>query len=226
MFLGDRGSRRRCLFVQMSGTASLATPTLLCHRQLGRLGALWVDPASWQGLAFDRALERLAAGVLLLCAGWAWVALSVTVGEAWRGLSPRPPRIVPEGLRRAVLAACGVALVTSGAGPALAAGGAPPRHGEASHGELSGLSALSGLPLPDRAVAPRRTAPARRNTVVVRRGDCLWSIARHDLAPGATSAEVAARWRAVYAVNRNVIGPDPDVIEPGQRLHLPRKGPE
>jgi nucleoid-associated protein YgaU len=73
-------------------------------------------------------------------------------------------------------------------------------------------------------VAPRRTPPPP-DTVVVRRGDCLWSIARHDLPRGATSAEVTARWRAVYAVNRPVIGPDPDVIEPGQRLRLPRKDP-
>jgi hypothetical protein len=225
VLLGDRGSRCRCLFVWVSGTATLAAPALLCHRQLARLGSLWADPASWQGTPFDRALQRLAAGVLLVCAGWAWVALSVTVGEAWRGLSPRPPRIVPDGVRRAVLAACGVALVTSVSGPALAAGGVPPRSGDVRHVELSGLGVLSGLPLPDRAVAPRRTPPPPSRTVVVRRGDCLWSIARHDLPPGATSAEVSARWRAVYAVNRHVIGPDPDVIEPGQRLRLPRKDP-
>ncbi len=62
--------------------------------------------------------------------------------------------------------------------------------------------------------------------VVVRPGDTLWAIAAADLAArGATAspapAEVAAYWPRVYALNRKVIGPDPAVIEPGQRLRLP-----
>ena len=34
-------------------------------------------------------------------------------------------------------------------------------------------------------------------------------------------AQTAAAWPDLYALNRDVIGPDPDVIEPGQRLLLP-----
>ena len=62
--------------------------------------------------------------------------------------------------------------------------------------------------------------------VEVRPGDTLWAIAAAALAargPTATPAlaDVAAYWPRVYALNRAVIGPDPAVIEPGQRLRLP-----
>jgi hypothetical protein len=57
--------------------------------------------------------------------------------------------------------------------------------------------------------------------VVVHRGDSLWTIARRHLGPGATDVEVAAAWPQWYATNRDVIGPDPDVLLPGQVLHAP-----
>ncbi|MFZ2013701.1 MAG: LysM domain-containing protein, partial [Nocardioides sp.] len=82
---------------------------------------------------------------------------------------------------------------------------------------------------PDRAVAPPRPTPPRpperAHAVVVRPGDSLWSIAAHDLGPGAGDAEIADRWHALYAANRGRIGPDPDLVEPGLRLLLPGKDP-
>ena len=57
--------------------------------------------------------------------------------------------------------------------------------------------------------------------VVVHRGDSLWTIARRHLGPGATDVEVAAAWPHWYAANRAVIGPDPDVLLPGQVLRPP-----
>lgn len=71
----------------------------------------------------------------------------------------------------------------------------------------------------------RNTAPAGDQrgptAVVVRRGDSLWAIAARHLAPGATDADVAAAWPRWYAANRKVIGPDPSVLVPGQRLVPP-----
>jgi nucleoid-associated protein YgaU len=91
---------------------------------------------------------------------------------------------------------------------------------------------LVGLPLPERPVAPAgsarsadprtvaaRTAVAR--TVVVRPGDCLWSIAARELPPDTSARAVTERWRAIYAANRNVIGPDPDRLVAGLRLVVP-----
>jgi nucleoid-associated protein YgaU len=57
--------------------------------------------------------------------------------------------------------------------------------------------------------------------VVVREGDSLWSIAARELGPAATNEAVAARWPDWYAVNRQVIGDDPDLIVPGQVLRIP-----
>lgn len=76
-------------------------------------------------------------------------------------------------------------------------------------------------PAPDRAPqAPRGTAPAGAE-VVVQRGDSLWSIAARHLPPGSSRAAVAASWPRWYAANRAVIGADPDVLRPGQRLVAP-----
>ena len=91
---------------------------------------------------------------------------------------------------------------------------------------------ISGLPLPDRATGPARshqlpdqdphlTVDAAPRRVVVRTGDCLWHLAVADLPADASPARVTARWRAIYRLNAAVIGPDPDLIHPGQRLVLP-----
>lgn len=65
--------------------------------------------------------------------------------------------------------------------------------------------------------AGRLTAEA----VVVRSGDTLWAIAAHHLGEDATAASIDAEWRRWYSVNLPVIGDDPDLIQPGQRLMAP-----
>lgn len=57
--------------------------------------------------------------------------------------------------------------------------------------------------------------------VVVRKGDTLWHIAATQLGPEASNEQIDATWRLWYAANREVIGSDPDQIEPGQRLRTP-----
>jgi nucleoid-associated protein YgaU len=196
----------------LAAVVSLAAPGV---------GRLFSARASFGQTPVDLALADLAACVVVGCAGWAWLALSAAVVTAWRGvdLERRGPWQLPTGVRRTVLAACGVALASTATVPAHAdPGGA--RH-------LHGADRLSGLPLPDRAVAPARhhrpTHDEEIRTVVVRTGDSLWSIAQRDIGPAASDRAVVARWHAVYVANRNRIGPDPDRIEPGQRLRLPRK---
>lgn len=58
-------------------------------------------------------------------------------------------------------------------------------------------------------------------TVVVHRGETLWSIAARELGPEATDAQIDTAWHRWYAANRGVIGNDPDVILPGQQLQAP-----
>jgi nucleoid-associated protein YgaU len=91
---------------------------------------------------------------------------------------------------------------------------------------------------PDRPAAPpRRTAGSDAavrlvattphaehrvlDDVVVRRGDSLWDIAARHLGDGSSAAEIAAEWPRWYAANRHVIGADPDLLRPGQRLAPP-----
>ena len=52
-------------------------------------------------------------------------------------------------------------------------------------------------------------------------GDTLWSIAHHHLTPDATDEEIDTAWRAWYSANAQVIGDDPDLIQPGQLLLPP-----
>jgi nucleoid-associated protein YgaU len=70
--------------------------------------------------------------------------------------------------------------------------------------------------------APRTgLAAAEPDEVVVRRGDSLWAIAARHLGDGAGAAEIAAAWPRWHAANRHLIGADPDLIRPGQRLRAP-----
>jgi nucleoid-associated protein YgaU len=93
--------------------------------------------------------------------------------------------------------------------------------------------------VPDRPTqgAPTRYTDLRTGQLVraasrvVKPGESLWEIAAAEL--GATAGDraagdgaagdgaVAKRWPQWYAANRAVIGPDPDLILPGQALRIP-----
>ncbi|TQL03717.1 LysM peptidoglycan-binding domain-containing protein [Cellulomonas sp. SLBN-39] len=67
--------------------------------------------------------------------------------------------------------------------------------------------------------APSGTTPG--GTVVVRAGDTLWSLTARHLGQDASDAEIAAAWPRWYEANAAVIGPDPDLLHPGQVLVVP-----
>ncbi|MFD6180191.1 LysM peptidoglycan-binding domain-containing protein [Streptomyces goshikiensis] len=115
---------------------------------------------------------------------------------------------------------------------------APPRH--ASHTPTPGSAAHKSVaaapeppaartrPAPPPAVhAPHTPTPgsaahksvaaapvAAKRAYTVRAGDSLAEIARRELGN-------EARWRELYAMNRGVIGSNPDLIRPGMVLTLP-----
>jgi murein DD-endopeptidase MepM/ murein hydrolase activator NlpD len=72
----------------------------------------------------------------------------------------------------------------------------------------------SGRPTTKRTTAPATptTVPGKRESYTVARGDSLSAIAATE--------EVRGGWQHLYAQNREVVGDDPDLILPGQRLSL------
>jgi nucleoid-associated protein YgaU len=92
----------------------------------------------------------------------------------------------------------------------------------ASRAAPAGPGAVAHRRLPVSMPGPHpRVTHVQDASVVVRRGDTLWDIAARHLGSAATVARVAAEWPRWYHANRAVIGPDPDHLEPGQRLHPP-----
>lgn len=78
-------------------------------------------------------------------------------------------------------------------------------------------------PQADPGLLGARVAPVPEEDVevVVHRGDSLWSIAARRLGHGASDAEIDRSWRELFALNREVVGADPDLLLPGQLLRLP-----
>jgi LysM domain len=66
-------------------------------------------------------------------------------------------------------------------------------------------------------VAPKAALPV----YVVKRGDCLWSIAAGLLGARADARSIDIGWRQIYAVNRAAIGDNPSLIHVGLTLELP-----
>src|SRR5829696_6134151 len=66
------------------------------------------------------------------------------------------------------------------------------------------------------------TAVRTTHYVVVAPGDSLWSISKGRLGPNATGPQIAKGVERIYALNRDLIGADPNVIFAGQRFALPR----
>jgi nucleoid-associated protein YgaU len=166
------------------------------------------------GTDFDTALTRAALVVLVLAAGWSVVVVVAVALEAHT-----------EGrLRFAARTGCPpvVRCWLLGLFLVLLAGVSPAEASDSgSHANPGTVdAALDGLPLPDRATGRPARPTTAATTVVVRPGDSLWRIARVRL-PAASDAEVSRAVAALYAANRRSIGPDPDVIRPGQHLVFP-----
>lgn len=60
------------------------------------------------------------------------------------------------------------------------------------------------------------TAVAKKKTYtyIVKKGDCLWNIAKKASGKG-------SNWKKLYNLNKKVIGNNPNLIYPGQKLTLP-----
>lgn len=207
-----------------------------------------LDPAEPLVAALSLA-AWLIAGWLLACIACA--GGSHLPGVVGRALGSVARRTTPRAVRRGLEATLGLTIAVGAlAGPASAAGpGAALDSGASSAVAAEAAPAVAdqvpldldwgqpAAPLPPDPVAPAAdpavpTPPAEAagtGGTVVRAGDTLWALAEQELrADGAaapTAREVAQRWPAWWAANRDAIGSDPDLITPGVHLIAPPAPP-
>lgn len=173
--------------------------------------------------SFDRLLTAAAAWLLLACAGWVvLICLATVVETLTAGRLRATTWVCPARARRALLTGLGVVLVSGTAGPGWAERAPTDSsvHAE-ENASLTTAAQASTLPRP-LPVPTRQAGPVPRATVEVRAGDTLWRLVARRLPPPATSGEVARLVERTHHLNHDVVGPDPDLIHPGQRLLLPR----
>ena len=213
---------------------SAAAVPMLATATLVWLAPPWALPA---GLRTDlQAGADPLPAVLHLCALGAWLAVGWLAVAAASAAAARLPgaagrcagalaaRITPAVLRRAVGggAAVGIALAPTLAPSVASAAGCLPGLDRATVACAPSTVSRSPEARTNRAAAASATAEAA--TVTVRAGDSLWSIAAAELRAGgrpASPAAIAARWPAWWAVNRAVVGAEPDLIHPGNVLSVP-----
>jgi nucleoid-associated protein YgaU len=175
----------------------------------------------------------LAVAGLLAWVVWAWgaVGLVLTAGSAAPGLVGALARglarlVVPASVRTAAGLALGVGLVVA-APPALAAPAAPAAAPSAvAVPDWPSVEPGPATPAPPDWPPAATGTPAPTTAHVVTPGDCLWRIAEERLTATGSRPTDAAVARAVdrwWSANADVIGPDPDLIRPGQVL-LPPTG--
>ena len=70
------------------------------------------------------------------------------------------------------------------------------------------------------STAPDTGATSER-THTVQPGESLWSVTARLLPAGSSPSEIAQAWPALYHANKDVIGPDPSLIHPGEELSVP-----
>ncbi|WP_435743017.1 LysM peptidoglycan-binding domain-containing protein [Nocardioides sp. SYSU DS0663] len=202
------GSTPRCLAVVSSVTAAGAAV----------LATAW-PATTWVVPRPDRSFEELLTGgcavAALVAMAWLWLAVVAVALEARRTRGRgNGPRGVPPAVRRVVLLACGIALAGA-ATPAVA--GEQPR---TTRPPVVPEQAPSTAAWVARALHDARPTPTA-DAVVVRPGDSLWGLASAALPSTADTAQVTRHWHRIHDLNRAVIGDDPDLIHPGQRLRLP-----
>lgn len=185
-----------------------------------------------------------------LTAGTALTALALLPGAIGRGAARLSEALTPALVRRALclLLGTGVGTVSLPTSPVMASPsvtGGPVATAPAPGSAPTAVAPRADpapAPAPDPRWRPSRPvraedpqaaallAPAPRTSsvpddvVTVRRGDSLWSLAARHLGPGASDREIALTWPQWYAANAELIGPDPDLIRPGQQLRIPTVG--
>ncbi len=163
------------------------------------MGRIAGQLAAMRGDDFPAAVIALITLTLVVVSGWAVLVGLLASVPGLRGFAVA---LTPRLLRGVVFAGVAGALTVPGA-----------------HADDRGID---GLQVPDRPlVAEASPAAEVGRTVVVRPGDSLWTITRAHMGSGDSPATIARESERWHEANRDVIGDDPDLIHPGQRLSAP-----
>lgn len=217
--------------------AALALVTLGPRR--GDLPAHLSAPNSWADWARGHRADELVATLagITAYAVLAWLGVGVMAvlasrlpGAVGRSAVRLSAAMTPQVLRQVVATAVGASLGLGVSAPAYA-GEAEPADLDwpsaaatsAPEGAAGGEPAESPVdqPLSPAPARPGGAQPSSREVVTVRPGDCLWTIAARHLSGRPTAGQIAVAWPRWYTANRDVIGSDPDLLRPGQRLASP-----
>ena len=134
--------------------------------------------------------------------------------------------LLPKFLQGALSASLGLGVLLA---PSLAAANEPavridrvievPAEEAAAHSPTQRAAGERSLPA-ESSIPTAQTASYH----VVAKGESLWAIS-HDLlvarGKGATNADIDRTWRSLWRANLEVVGADPSLIRPGQRLRIP-----
>jgi hypothetical protein len=201
--------------------------------------------------AGPEALLLAGAGLLAWCVwAWGALGLLLTAASALPGMFGATAHVLtgvvlPGAARRGAALALGLGLGVAGpvAGTALVVVAPAAAAGTSTVPDWpgAGSDALPDWPATTDAESGTTRSPAPASSVVpvlpdwpaapvagehvVLRGDCLWDIAEArlsgQLGRTPTAAETAVATTAWWTANAAVIGPDPDVLLPGQVLRPP-----
>lgn len=174
---------------------------------LGELISSWVGTGANRSISAEQLVRVLGAGRVSDLARRAGLSDSLAPGVLAALLPALIDKLTPDGEvpQRALLADRGRGLLSSidtafGATPQTAVGAPRPR---ADFSDVQGGSSSTAPP------------PAAAEAYVVVAGDSLSRIAKRFYGD-------ANDWRRIYEANRTLIGGNPDLIVPGQKLTIPK----
>jgi LysM domain len=245
---GSEATRRRVVATLLGSLVAWGVPGAFLLRAAGHQAAS-LRSGPHVAVTPDRLLGCACAALAGTLLGWLFLAGVITAvagrpGAVGRGAERAARRVVPAVLQAALTAALTGSLVATATGAATAADRGPAPGWTSAPAASAPAAAQAWAPAPAAGPAPgwtpaspdrpAATAPdiglvtnrphAGRHVdehIVVRRGDTLWSIAARHLGRRAGAAEIAREWPRWFAVNRPVIGSDPDRLQAGQLLRPP-----
>jgi LysM repeat protein len=183
--------------------------------------------ADYVALTVVAVLAWLTLGWLLACA--AFVVAAALPGRLGACAEAASRVLLPGAARQLIAVALGVTVSAgvSATAAAAAPGGRPAEPASVATIDLDWPAEVASPNLAGKPAAPASPPPdaAPPSQVVVRPGDSLWRIAARDLGPTATDDQISEAWPRWWTANRAVIGADPELIQPGQRLTPPPSAP-